>query len=160
MTSSSWLPSLFGDRKGQADPFIALRRQMDEVLDGFFKAAPGQFLPSVDVSETDKEIKIVAELPGVERKDIDVTLAGNQLTIRGEKRSESEEKKAADDKSGAQFHRVERSFGAFERTLALPFDIDPAAIAADFKNGVLTVSVPKSAEATARSRKIEIGAAS
>jgi len=156
MASSSWLPSLFGDRKDHADPFLALRRQMDDVLDGFFKAAPGQFLPSVDVSETDKEIRIVAELPGVERKDIDVALSGNQLTIKGEKRSEREEKGEKDEKSGRQFHRVERSFGSFQRTMALPYDIDPAAIAADFKDGVLTVTVAKPAEAAAKTRKIEI----
>jgi HSP20 family protein len=155
MASSSWLPSLFGDRKDSSDPFLALRKQMDDVLDGFFRAAPGSFLPSVDVSETDKEIRIVAELPGVERKDIDVTLSGNQLIIKGEKRSESEEK---DEKSGRQFHRVERSFGSFQRTMALPYDIDPSAVAADFKDGVLTVTVAKPAEAVARTRKIEIKA--
>lgn len=158
MASSSWLPSLFGDRKDQADPFLALRKQMDDVLDGFFKAAPGHFLPSVDVSETDKEIRIVAELPGVERKDIDVSLAGNQLTIKGEKRSEREEKGEKDEKSGRQFHRVERSFGSFQRTMALPYDIDPSTIAADFKDGVLTVTVAKSAEVAAKTRKIEIKA--
>jgi HSP20 family protein len=159
MASSSWLPSLFGDRKDQADPFLALRKQMDDVLDGFFKAAPSDFLPSVDVSETDKEIRIVAELPGVDRKDIDVTLAGNQLTIKGEKRSEHEER-GEKDESGRQFHRVERSFGSFRRTMTLPYRIDPSAVAADFKDGVLTVTVPKPAEVVANTRKIEIKASS
>ncbi len=156
MASSSWLPSLFGDRKDQADPFLVLRKQMDDVLDGFFKGAPGSFLPNVDVSETDKEIRIVAELPGVERKDIDVTLVGNQLTIKGEKRSEHEEKGEKDEKSGRQYRRVERRFGSFERTLALPYHVDQSAVAADFKDGVLTVTVTKPAEAATKARKIEI----
>lgn len=160
MATSSWLPSLFGDRKDQADPFLALRKQMDDVLDGFFKGAPGTFLPTVDVSETDKEIRIVAELPGVERKDIDVTLVGNQLTIKGEKRSEHEEKGEKDEKSGRQYHRVERSFGSFQRTMSLPYDIDPSAISADFKDGVLTLTAAKPAEAVAKARKIEIKASS
>lgn len=160
MATSSWLPSLFGDRKDQADPFLALRKQMDDVLDGFFNGASGAFLPSVDVSETDKEIRIVAELPGVERKDIDVTLSGNQLTIKGEKRSEREEKGEKDEKAGRQYHRVERSFGSFQRTMSLPYEIDPSAISAEFKDGVLTLAVAKPAEAAAKTRKIEIKAPS
>jgi HSP20 family protein len=157
MASSSWLPSLFGDRKEQADPFLALRKQMDDVFEDFFRAAPSGFLPSVDVSETDEEIRIVAELPGVDRNDIDVTLVGNRLTIKGEKRSEAEEK---DETSGRRYHRVERSFGSFQRTMAVPFEIDPSAVAAEFKDGILTVTVAKPAEVVANSRKIEVKASS
>ena len=150
MASSSWLPSLFGDRKEQADPFLALRKQMDDAFEDFFRAAPSGFLPSADVSETDEEIRIVAELPGVDRDDIDVTL-------KGEKRSEAEEK---DETSGRRYHRVERSFGSFQRTMAVPFEIDPSAVAAEFKDGVLTVTVAKPAEVVANSRKIEVKASS
>lgn len=156
MASSSWLPNLFVDRKDHKDPFLALRKQMDEVLEGFFKAAPGGFVPSIDLNETDKEIRIVAELPGVDRKDIDVTLAGNQLTIKGEKRSEHEEKTGEEGKADHRVHRIERSFGSFQRTMTLPYAIDPSAVTADFKDGVLTVAVAKPAEAAEKTRKIEI----
>ena len=123
MASSTWLPSLFGDRKDLADPFLALRRQMGDALDGFFRGTPGAFLPSVDVSETDKEIRIVAELPGVERKDIDVTLDGNRLTIKGEKRDEREEKVDKDEKSGRQFHRDVTTRIAFDDLIELCFGL-------------------------------------
>lgn len=159
MANESWLPSLFGTGRNEADPFRSLRKEMDALFNdwaGGFKAglpAEARFSPSLDVSETEKEIRIVAELPGVDQKDVEVTLVGDVLTIKGEKKSEKEEKK---DEKGRTWHRVERSFGAFQRSMRMPGDIDPAKVAADFRDGVLTVTLPKPAELQQQTKKIEI----
>lgn len=161
MPSENWLPSLWSDKGDRNDPFRALRKQMDDVFNswavgfpqaGGFSGKQG-FQPSIDVSETDKDITIVAELPGIEQKDIDVALVGNQLTIKGEKRSESTEKK---DEKGRVYHRVERSYGAFQRSMTVPFELDPAKVDAKFKDGVLTVVLPKPPEVQKQAKKIEI----
>ncbi len=166
MPSDNWLPSLWNDKGGdRSDPFRALRKQMDEVFNDWSLVVPKQsaiagqprFQPSVDVSETDKDITIVAELPGIEQKDVELALVGNQLTIKGEKRTEAKEEK--DDK-GRVYHRVERSYGAFQRMMSLPFEIDAAKVDAKFKDGVLTVVLPKPPEVQKQSRKIEINKAS
>jgi HSP20 family protein len=95
--------------------------------------------PRLDVSETDKELKIRAELPGVAEEDLSVELDGDLLTIRGEKKVEEEEK-------DERHHVVERAFGSFMRTIQLPFAPKPDQVQASFENGVLTIAVPKSAE--------------
>lgn len=156
------LPSLLG-RDG--DPFTALRRQMDDIFDqlmGGSALAPMAagnggmaFAPRIDVSETDKELKICADLPGLEDKDVEVKLAGNQLTIRGEKKAEHEEKDGGEDK-GRQFHRIERSYGMFQRTIVVPFDVDAEKVEASFRNGVLTVTLPKPEQMQQQARKIEV----
>ena len=141
----------------EADPFRALQRRMDRLFDDFAGDYPwpstngrGALMPSIDVSETDKDMTIEAELPGVDEKNIDVTLTDNLLTIRGEKKQEEEEKKK-------DYHLTERSYGSFSRSMTLPFDADPAKIKADFKDGVLTITLPKPAEAKAKVKKIAIG---
>jgi HSP20 family protein len=96
---------------------------------------------------------VTAELPGVEEKNIDVTVSGDQLIIKGEKKSEIDEKK---EEKGRTFRRVERSFGSFQRCMALPFEIDPDKVQASFKNGVLTLTVPKPTEVQKKARKIEV----
>jgi len=136
------------------DPFAVLRREIDGLFDGFLSGfgAPARgleaFNPSVDVAENDKEIRITAELPGVEEKDVEVSLSGNGITIRGEKRAEKEEK-------GEERYRLERSYGAFRRSFSLPCEVDAGKAAASFKKGVLTVTLPKSAEA-AKTKKIAV----
>jgi HSP20 family protein len=105
------------------------------------------------VSETDEEICITAELPGVEEKDIDISVSANRITIKGDKKSETEEKK---EQVGRQFLRLERSSGSFKRYMNLPFDIDPDTVEAEFKRGVLTVRIPKPPEAIEKTKKIEI----
>src|SRR4051812_11893658 len=114
----------------------------------------GVLAPRVDVAEDEKAVTLTAELPGVDEKDIDVSLVDDQLTIRGEKRSEHDEKKEED---GRTLHRVERSYGAFQRTLALPYKVDPEHIS-QFKDGVLKITLPKPPDAIAQkqSRKIEV----
>ena len=140
-----------------ADPFRALQRRMDRLFDDFagdyrwpFANGRGAPTPSIDVSETDTEMTVDAELPGVEENDIDVTLTDNLLTIRGEKKQEKEEKKK-------DYHLTERSYGSFSRSMTLPFDADPAKIKASFKDGVLTITLPKPPEVKAKVKKIAIG---
>jgi HSP20 family protein len=141
------------------DPFLTLHREMNRLFDdvmrgGFGGPAEGgqqggtMLVPQVNVSETSKEVCITAELPGVSEKDIDVTLDDDVVTLRAEKKFERREEKE-------NFHFVERSFGTFQRSLRLPFPLDPEQVQARFENGVLTVTLPKT-QAPERSRKIQI----
>jgi HSP20 family protein len=106
-------------------------------------------VPRVDVSETDTELKIEAELPGIDEKDVEVVLSDGRLTIKGEKKQEKEEKKK-------DYHLVERSYGSFTRSIALPFEADPNQVKASFAKGVLTVTVPKPPQVKAKQKKIAI----
>ena len=108
-------------------------------------------MPSIDVSETDKEIEVKADLPGMDEKDVEVSLANGILTIKGERKAEKEDK---DEKKN--FHRVERSYGLYRRSIALPSEIDEDKVKASFAKGVLTVTMPKTAKAKAKVRKIDI----
>jgi len=153
---------------GGADPLLSLHREVNRLFDDVFRgsrsfappAAQGgggsvaAFNASVDVAETDKEIRVCAELPGVDEKDIEVSLDGDLLTLRGEKKFEQEK---GDEKTN--YHLVERGYGRFQRSLRLPFQVNPDEVKASFQNGVLTVTVPKSAQ-QARSRRIQIQGAS
>ena len=122
------------------------RKEMDRLFDRFFEpewpemTKLGEWEPTVDLSETKDAVVVKAELPGVEQKDISVSLQDGMLTIKGEKEAEKEEK----DK---RYHRVERSYGAFYRSIRLPASVDASKVAASFKDGVLTVTLPKAAEA-------------
>ncbi|WP_262268673.1 Hsp20/alpha crystallin family protein [Microvirga yunnanensis] len=144
------------------DPFLSLHREMNRLFDDVFRgfglpAAAGSqgqgdvgsvVNASMNVSETDKEIRITAELPGVTEQDIDVSLDDDVLTIRGEKKFERK-----DDKEN--FHFVERSYGTFQRSLRLPYAVDSEQVRASFENGVLTVTVPKTGRPE-RSRRIQV----
>ena len=132
------------------DPFLSLHREMNRLFDDVFRGTGlpaatgsqgqgdvGTFVnASMNVSETDKEIRITAELPGVTEQNIDVSLDDDVLTIRGEKKFERK-----DDKEN--FHFVERSYGTFQRSLRLPYAVDSEQVQASFENGVLTVTLPK-----------------
>lgn len=107
--------------------------------------------PRVDVSEDDNSYEITAEMPGVEEKDIDVTVKEDRLTLRGEKKTKTEEKKK-------DYHMSERSYGSFERTFRLPKDVNAEKIKAEFSNGVLNVVLPKTPESKAKERKVAIKA--
>jgi HSP20 family protein len=143
----------------EENPFAPLQREIDRVFDDFTRGfatfpmfartSAADLTPSVDVTETDKEIEITAELPGLEEKDVQINVADNVLTIKGEKKSEKEEK----DKN-KNYRLVERSYGSFARTLELPAGVDPDAIKASIAKGVLTVTVPK--PAPAQTKKIEV----
>jgi HSP20 family protein len=121
----------------------ALRQEMERVFDRFFEPrwdefeAAGAWAPKLDFSETKDAFMVKAEIPGVEQKDLSVSLQDQMLTIRGEKHKEKEEK---DEK----YHRLERSWGGFTRTIALPAGVDTEKLNATFKDGVLTVKLPKS----------------
>lgn len=108
--------------------------------------------PAVDVNEDDKVYKITAELPGLDEKNIEVSVTGDLLTFKGEKRQEKEEK----DKN---HYLSERSYGSFQRSFRLPDGVDQDKVAATFAKGVLTVTLPKTAEAQKQQKKIEIKAA-
>jgi HSP20 family protein len=139
------------------NPFLSLHREVDRLFDGFTRGFPAfssggaaDLLPNVDVTETDKQIEITAELPGLEDKDVQVNLADNVLTIRGEKKAEKEEK----DKT---CRLVERSYDSFMRSLELPEGVNADAIKASIDKGVLKVTVLK--PAPAQVKKIDVKAA-
>ena len=153
-------------------PFETLRHEMNRLFDEFgggfwrspfhrstFDIAPffrreieWPTTPAVDVSETDKTYEITAELPGMDEKNVDVKFANGVLSIKGEKQDEKEEKKK-------DYYVRERSFGSFERTFQVPDGVDTDKIEASFKKGVLTVTLPKSAEAQKSEKKIAVKAA-
>jgi HSP20 family protein len=112
------------------------------------RVARGIINAHMNVSETDKEINITAELPGVSQNDVDLSLDEDVLTIRGEKKFEQKDEKE-------NFHFVERSYGTFQRSVRLSFPVDPEQVKASFENGVLTVTLPKTGRQE-RSRKIQI----
>lgn len=136
------------------DLFGTLQREVNRVFDQMFSAsAPGglgAFAPSVEMKETDGAVIVTAELPGMEEKDVELGLDGAVLTITGEKKQEK-----AEDKEG--YHLTERSYGSFRRSLRLPWAADPGQAKAVFEKGVLTVTLPRPAEAQARSKRIPIG---
>ncbi|THH36891.1 Hsp20/alpha crystallin family protein [Aliishimia ponticola] len=157
MAYHDWLPTSWLQHKdGNSEPLVSLRKQVDSLFDDFdrgFWARSADFAVRSNISETDKEVCITAELPGMTEDDIDVSVAGNRITVKGQKKSETEERK---DEEGRQFLQVERMSGAFQRSIALPFDIDGDAVTAKVKDGVLTVTVPKPAEVAQNTKKIEV----
>lgn len=139
--------------RNEGNPFLALHREMNRLFDDAFRSfdiAPfsdrGIGWPNVEVSETEKEVKVTAELPGLEEKDVNVELANGMLTISGEKKSETEDKER---------RFSERYYGRFERSIPVD-DIDQEKVAASFKNGVLTVTLPKSPTAQQKVKRIAI----
>jgi len=153
-------------------PFDSLRREVDRLFEDFdggfwrsplrrslfdiepFRRAETAFgaVPAVDVTETDKAYEITAELPGMDEKNIEVKLANGVLTIKGEKQEEKEEKEK-------DYYLRERSYGSFERNFQVPEGVDADKIEAGFKKGVLTLTLPKSAEAQKAEKKIAVKAA-
>jgi HSP20 family protein len=155
-----WKKKELAVRRGEENPFYTLQREMNQVLDQFTHgmglgelAEGGEwrsgYFPSVNVSETDNEIHITAELPGLDEKDLDVSMSGSNLIIRGEKKSEEEEK-------GEHYYRKESSFGSFHRTIPLPTNVIEDRIEATYKKGVLKISLPKSPEAQKARKKISV----
>jgi HSP20 family protein len=146
-------------RSGKDHPFVTLHREMDRLFDDafrgfglatfgsdpFFDRVGGNW-PNVEVSETDKEIKVTAELPGLDEKDVLVELVNSVLAIAGEKKADTQDK-------DRRFS--ERSYGRFERRIAVE-DVDEDKISAAFKNGLLTVTLPKVAQAQAQVKRIAI----
>ena len=150
----SHVPSLFGSTA--ADPFQALQqfnRMFEDVFRGSMQPSPGLFgetatAPRLNISETDQEFRIEAELPGVPEDKVELSLSDDILTIRGEKKTERTEEKES-------YHLMERAYGSFTRSIRLPFAVNPDDVSASCENGVLTITIPKSS-AQAKSHRIEI----
>jgi len=106
-------------------------------------------MPAIDLSETNNDIIMKAELPGIDPKDIDISLTNDLLTIKGEKKQEKEEKEE-------DYHLIERSYGSFIRSIRLPKDVQSDKISASYKNGILKVILPKSEEAKKKEIKIKV----
>ena len=146
-------------RRGEENnPFVTLHREMNRLFDDVFRGSDmmpfgsdrssGQIMgwPNIEVSETEKDVKVTAELPGLDDKDIQVELANGVLSIRGEKKTETEDKERLFS---------ERYYGRFERRIPVE-DVEPDKVAASFKNGLLTVTLPKSREAHEKVKRIAI----
>jgi HSP20 family protein len=155
MPSKPWFPG-WGDSNRDVEQFRGLKTQVDSLFEDWFgRSIGGVLAPRVAVVEAEKAVAISAELPGVKEHEIEVSLLGDELTIKGEKRSEHEEKK---DEQGRVVHRAERSYGAFQRTITIPYKVEADQVSANFKDGVLTITLPKPADAVAQKqeRKIEV----
>jgi len=157
--AGSYLPSMF--TRGN-DGLGSLFREIEKTFDDFSRRGPlagfagfgeGATAPKIDVSESKDGLEVTAELPGVDEKDIDVTLSNGVLTIRGEKKTERDET----DK-GKNWHVIERRYGSFSRTITLPYDPDSSKGEAKFEKGGLRVRLPKLAEITKKEKKIAISA--
>jgi HSP20 family protein len=141
------------------DPFMTLHREMNRLFDDVFRgfdltsfnsadgwSSRGAGWPNIEVSETDQDVKVTAELPGLDEKDVQVELANGMLSIKGEKRTETEDK-------DRRFS--ERHYGRFERRIPVE-DVDEDKVSASFKNGVLTVTMAKAPEAKSKTKRIAI----
>ncbi|HSB70205.1 MAG TPA: Hsp20/alpha crystallin family protein [Candidatus Methylomirabilis sp.] len=141
------------------DPFAEmadLRRVTDRVFGEFFGRTPsgmasteGLWSPLVDIHETSDGIQLKAELPGVKQEDIEVSLDGDTLTLKGERRRETEVKEN-------EYHRVERSYGKFQRSILLPSVVDASRVKATYRDGVLEIQLPKKEEAKPKEIKVEV----
>jgi HSP20 family protein len=145
-------------RSDSISPVMNLHREMNRLFDDMFRGfddsrffAGRSGWPSLDVEETDKECRVTADLPGLEERDVEVLLQDGLLTVRGEKKLESENRNRT---------HSERFYGRFERQISLDRDVDQNAVSATFKNGVLTVTMPKSAQAVERTKRIPINTGS
>jgi HSP20 family protein len=147
-------------RRPNEEPMAAIQNEMNRMFDQFFTdpfsilpIATGkltsEFIPRVDLSETDTEVKVVAELPGMEEKDISLSIEDNSIILSGEKKSDIEEK-------GKTFHRIERTYGSFQRVIPIGIEVDENKASASFKNGVLIITLPKAPEAVKQAKKITI----
>lgn len=139
------------------DPFRALQKEMDELMDQFSlrwsgegQAIEAASVPPIDISETDGEVRLTVDVPGMKAEEINVDVTGQRVQIRGEHKEEKEEK-------GRTYHRVERRSGSVYRSVELPCEVKEDKVSAEYKEGVLTVTMPKSE--VAKTRKVEVKAA-
>jgi HSP20 family protein len=133
-----------------------MRREMDRLWDSFFERGARsrtegerEWYPSLDVAETKNDVVVKAEVPGMDPKDIDISLSNGVLTIKGQKKQEREEKEE-------NYHLIERSYGSFTRSVQLPGEVQSDKISASYKNGVLKVTLPKSEETKKKEIKIKV----
>ena len=148
-------------RRQDTDPIQALASDINRAFEGFWRtfdlpmlagADFGPFasaVPRVDIRETAKEVEVIAELPGMTEADVDVSVADGMLTIRGERQAERESEEKG-------YVLRERSFGQIERVIPLPEELEPDAARATFKNGLLTVTIPRARDAQPSTRRIQV----
>lgn len=142
------------DAESHTRDLDTIQREINDLFNmDFFPGTRGLFdrnlFPALDVVEQDSGYQVYCELPGVDKKDVDVTISGNVLTIKGEKKGKSEKK-------DAKFYRKESTYGSFQRTLSLPKDIQNDDVKADFQDGVLKIEIPKMEEAKRKSITINV----
>ena len=131
------------------DPFRGLANFQDTMNRLFTEPNSRPWVPPVDIRETENELVVKADVPGVKFEDIDVRLENGTLTLRGERKFE-------ETKDQGGWHRVERAYGTFERSFTLPDSVSPEGVKADYKNGTLTVTLPKKELAKPRQVKVEV----
>ncbi|NOX90171.1 MAG: Hsp20/alpha crystallin family protein [Calditrichaeota bacterium] len=145
-------------REDWVSPFYSLQKEINRIFDNFFNELTpsrffgdsfGSFMPSVDVKEKDDEFVVTAELPGMDAKDVDISISDDILTLRGEKKEEKEEKEG-------NYYRRECSYGSFHRDIPLPAEVETDKVEAEFKRGVLTVHLPKKPESQRKAKKIQV----
>jgi HSP20 family protein len=135
----------------------SMREEMNRLFDNFFSGLPerrrglleSEWAPSIDVAETDEDIVVTAELPGVKQEEVDITIADDVLTLKGEKKEEKEVKEK-------NYHRIERSYGSFQRSISLPTGTKADEAKASYKDGILCITIPKAEEAKPKQIKIDV----
>ncbi|MBU0943209.1 MAG: Hsp20/alpha crystallin family protein [Proteobacteria bacterium] len=158
-------PGQIQPRRPSYSPVGQIQQEMEQLFNNFLKGfeqrgfgtekfftdslTDGLFKPTLDIGATEKEYAISVEVPGIDQKDITLEISNNILTIRGEKKQEHEEKQK-------DYYRIERSYGSFQRILSLPEDADQDAVKANFKNGILTITLPRNAVPQSKIKQIEI----
>ncbi len=158
MKMQRWNPFLSRPLLAPMRPVSALQQDLGQLLDTFFRSAepfggmPDAYLPAMDVVENDKEIRIAVDLPGFDEKDLNVSVHKDVLNIRGERKGKHKE-------DGEDWHMTERYEGRFERSFALPTEVDTEKMSAVFKNGVLNVTMQKAPSARSEARRIAIRSA-
>ena len=147
--------SFFNERLNH-NPIEEMQREMTRMMESFFQSTTNPdnnmkptFVPRVDVSETNNEYHVHAELPGMTKENVDIQLSNNNLVIKGHKENQTE----VNDKN---YHRMERSYGTFQRTIPFTSEINPEGVKATFKNGVLEIDLAKTEETIKNTRKINI----
>jgi HSP20 family protein len=157
MNLMPWRNKPLESQRGDLSPMMSLRNEMERLFDSFFREpfgaldlplwGPGKWSPAIDVAENDKELTVRAELPGIDPKDLDVSVSGNQLVLSGEKKEQSEHE-------GKDFYHAETRYGSFRRVIPLPDGVDAENVDAQYANGVLTLHLKKTAPAA--TKRIEV----
>jgi len=132
--------------------FSSFQNEMNRVLDNFFNRESSygtDWRPAVDVAETESDIVVKAEIPGIEPKDVDISITGDTLTLKGEKKEEKES-------TGKCYHRIESSYGSFKRVINLPASVDVDKVKAEGKNGLLEITLPKKEESETKKINVKV----
>jgi len=149
--------ALLPRRRGVSRELVTFRDRINRLFEEFFERGSdimpwtreGEWVPALDVSESEDTVVVRAEIPGVAPGDIDVSVSENVLTIKGEKKEEKKEEKK-------DYHRIERSYGSFSRSITLPSVVDTGKVQASYDKGVLEITLAKKVEAKAKTIKIEV----